>query len=441
MATVARLSRMDIRPGGTATALLLPTGGKVVMFSARSGRRVLAAALTGLVFALSSTAPAMADAPTWHVKALTDELDGPVGVVGATVVQPGHGLPQEPYFFSTIGPDLWVKHLDNGFWDGGSLGSPSPTVSVVRGVGAVTGQLYAWEPQRPFAFVIGSDGHLWTRSRAGGVWTGWQDQGTPTGTTVSAAVGAVAVHDSPSAAGRPYVFVLGGDGHLWVNWWNGGRWQWYDQGVPPGSTLSSSFIRVGVTTTQPVTEGSEYPQAFLLDAQRNLWRHGWNGSAWEWANYGRPSSAAPGGIHGLGVVNDNGLEYRTTYVSAFVAVNNMVYEYTLPTSGPGQWMSRSGISGTTYVSALGVINPRTSYGDRLARLFLASSHVITPISVNTWRATGWTWGTVPGTSITDSGGWNTGDTVTAVRDPGLAVDVPYVFYWSDKNQMTVAWLE
>ena len=40
--------------------------------------------------------------------------------------------------------------------------------------------------------------------------------------------------------GNPYVFVRGADGHLCVNWWDGSKWNWADQGTPPGTTTSGN---------------------------------------------------------------------------------------------------------------------------------------------------------------------------------------------------------
>src|SRR5260370_13655091 len=47
----------------------------------------------------------------------------------------------------------------------------------------------------------------------------WADQGVPVGTGISSTVGVLSVMDSPTAPQRPYAFVLGNDGDLWVNWW------------------------------------------------------------------------------------------------------------------------------------------------------------------------------------------------------------------------------
>jgi hypothetical protein len=43
--------------------------------------------------------------------------------------------------------------------------------------------------------------------------------------------------DTPTAAQRPYVFVRGSEGHLWLNWWDGASWHWSDRGVDAGTSL------------------------------------------------------------------------------------------------------------------------------------------------------------------------------------------------------------
>ena len=36
---------------------------------------------------------------------------------------------------------------------------------------------------------------------------------------------------------RIYAFVWGTNGHLFVNWWDGSHWAWADQGIPPGTAV------------------------------------------------------------------------------------------------------------------------------------------------------------------------------------------------------------
>ena len=47
----------------------------------------------------------------------------------------------------------------------------------------------------------------------------WANQGTPPGVGLGNAVGALTVMDTNTAPQRPYAFVEGTDGNLWVNWW------------------------------------------------------------------------------------------------------------------------------------------------------------------------------------------------------------------------------
>jgi hypothetical protein len=44
----------------------------------------------------------------------------------------------------------------------------------------------------------------------------------------------------------------------------------------------------------------DFPQAFLMDARGQVWRHGWHGSGWSWTNHGAPPGI--GRKAGLGAV-------------------------------------------------------------------------------------------------------------------------------------------
>src|SRR5437899_10567486 len=107
--------------------------------------------------------------------------------------------------------------------------------AVNGGVGVVTVMDTPSAAQRPYAFVEGSDNHLWVRWWDGTSWH-WADEGTPPGKTVKAGVGVVTVKDTPSAAQRPYAFVEGSDSHLWVRSGERPVWQRAAQGTPPGKT-------------------------------------------------------------------------------------------------------------------------------------------------------------------------------------------------------------
>src|SRR5262245_45653115 len=84
----------------------------------------------------------------------------------------------------------------------------------------------------------------------------WADQGAPPAGVYSG-VGTVTVMDTPASAQRPYAFVRGGDGNLWVNWWSGSQWAWADQGAPAeGVTVSTG---VGVVTVKDSPASAQRP--------------------------------------------------------------------------------------------------------------------------------------------------------------------------------------
>src|SRR3984893_8871559 len=75
----------------------------------------------------------------------------------------------------------------------------------------------------------------------------WSNQDKPPGLVIVAGpVGVTTVMDSPQAAQRPYAFVAGSDGNLWLNWWDGAQWHWSNQDKPPGLVIVAG--PVGVTT-------------------------------------------------------------------------------------------------------------------------------------------------------------------------------------------------
>ena len=90
----------------------------------------------------------------------------------------------------------------------------------------------------------------------------WNDQGTPPGHVVEpGAIGTVSYQD------RPYAFVRGNDGHLWVNWFDGSAWHWSDQGTPPGHDVQPGAI--GTVSYQ------DRPYAFVRDGE-DLWVNWWS---------------------------------------------------------------------------------------------------------------------------------------------------------------------
>ncbi len=107
-----------------------------------------------------------------------------------------------PYLFSILAGEIFMTYRYDGRWQWAKTGPPSGRVAAELPIGVVVGQPLNGQAERPYVFVRGTDGHLWVCSLVGVDWV-WTDLGTPPGGDIVAAVGAVAsttVRASP--AGR-----------------------------------------------------------------------------------------------------------------------------------------------------------------------------------------------------------------------------------------------
>ncbi|MDG4829337.1 hypothetical protein O7627_08460 [Solwaraspora sp. WMMD1047] len=403
----------------------------------RRGSRWTAGLLVGALLTGAPGAPVRAaDQADWQVVELGNPVDGspPAAAIGAVAVTTDRIGSQVPYLFSVLAGQVFMAYRYDGRWQWAKTGPPSQTVAAELPVGVVVGQPVSGEPERAYVFVRGTDGHLWVCTLVGVDWF-WTDLGTPPGGDIAAAVGVVAVHDGPGLAGRPYVFVTDSNGNLWLNWWTGRGWRWDDRGTPPTSVVNPYYARVGVAAGQPSAGGPEHPQAFLLDVRGDLWRHGWDGSAWRWTNHGRPVPFVDR-PHGLGAVALPDPANLTNQVVAYTAYGAQVYAFEL-SGDAGRWTPRGTVTGTSWVDPVGVVAARENrIVPAVPRVFVAQLDAAGPI----WQGgTDQTWTPIRGTSVQSAGGRDTGDTVV-VDDPLSVAQITYVFYWAGRhNNLTVAW--
>jgi hypothetical protein len=229
------------------------------------------------------------DGSAWH---WTNQGTAPAvniaGSVGVITVMDSPSSAQRPYAY-LVGGDgqLWLNWWNYTVWVWSSLGSPSPGVRVAAGVGVVSVMSSPAAAQCPYAFVKGSDGQLWLSWWDGSAWH-WTNLGTPPATEIAGSVGVITVMDSPTSAQRPYAYVVGGDGQLWVNWWDYTAWVWSSQGTPsPGVTVVAGTGVVGVMSSPTA---AQCPYAFVKGSDGQLWLNWWDGFAWHWTNQGKPSS-------------------------------------------------------------------------------------------------------------------------------------------------------
>lgn len=139
--------------------------------------------------------------------------------------------------------------------------------------------------RRIYAFAAGADGHLYANWWDGAAWH-WGDQGTPPGTSVKAGIRAITYLDPQTQMRRIYVFAAGGDGHLYVNWWDGSAWHWADQNHPFGSFhvfgnpavvtyTENGTQRIYVFTTLQSYLGTNFVKTIFCVNY-------WDGTAWHW---------------------------------------------------------------------------------------------------------------------------------------------------------------
>ena len=166
---------------------------------------------------------------------------------------------------------------------------------------------------RIYSFLRGSDGHLHVNYWDGFVWR-WAHQGTPAGTTMVGEPEVLTYRQG--GVQRIYVFVKGANNHLYVNYWDGARWNWAHQGVPQGVTAIAPMK--AITYRDSARRQRQY---IFANSGGTLYVNYWDGFQWRWANQGRP----PGNIYitetaGVATFKDRSTGMQEIY--AFVRGSN-----------------------------------------------------------------------------------------------------------------------
>lgn len=420
----------------------------------RTLRRTAAATAATLAAALAVVAPP--HPATWAAAApvrsdsqwLVADLGTPTAkvdraeVVGAVTVDDRPGGAQQPYVFTVVDGALYLTLVTGGrSWV--PLGVPPDGSPIVGGVGAITVRDSPASPARPYVFLRTADGQLWSRWWDGAEWN-WAGLGAPPGAAVTNGVGVVAVQDHPGAAQRPYVFVLGTGGQLWLNWWTGARWRWDGLGTPDVAHPQNT-TGVGVGLIQLAPENPQWPQAFVVTGEGEVWRNGWDGSGWRWTDHG-VGPAGPGPTVGLDVTAVPAPPGGTAGPLAFTSGVYGLYSLSYPTAGQ-QWtwadqeLPYFDVELPVSAGAVTVTDSPTS----AARPYLFICDAVTAGAVrsNWWDGSRWQWTELPGTKAAP--GWPRCGAATTVRDTASGPQRPFVYYWSpgaDDNQighLMVSW--
>jgi hypothetical protein len=271
----------------------------------RLGAAILGVAALTLAVAPLATAPAaaapVAAAPVAAAPVAAAACPGTcvqvVAPLGATMV-----WDPAPYTF-VKGSDghVWVRSSNSSGDRWTDLGAP-PNRTIHWGLGAVK-----LAPLKAQVWIKTEYGDLWSlqwdRSAPGtdGTRT-WTNHGFPAnGVYLNASFGVVSAdHDYGSryvAFDRPYAFVEGSDGNLWTRWWNGTVWTWTNLGQPatvPGNAKGIDSL-VGALATHPgtqnVTGGGTYPHVFVRGNDAELYLVSLTATGWRWSSHGRVTGA------------------------------------------------------------------------------------------------------------------------------------------------------
>ena len=359
-------------------------------------------------------------------------ISGPVGVL--TMMDTPTSA-QRPYAF-VQGSDgnLWVNWWSGSQWSWANQGNPPGGATVSGPVGVLTMMDTPTSVQRPYAFVQGSDGNLWVNWWNGSVWS-WANQGNPPGgATISGPVGVLTMMDTPTSAQRPYVFVRGSDGNLWVNWWNGSVWSWANQGNPPGGATVSG--PVGVLTMMDTPTSAQRPYAFVQGSDGNLWVNWWNGSVWSWANQGNPPGGATiSGPVGVLTMMDTPTSVQRPY--AFVQGSDGNLWVNWWNGSVWSWANQGNPPGGATISGpVGVLTMMdTPTSAQRPYVFVRGSDG--NLWVNWWNGSVWSWanqGNPPG-GATVSGPVG----VLTMMDTPTSAQRPYAFVQGSDGNLWVNW--
>lgn len=143
-----------------------------------------------------------------------------------------------------------------------------------------------------YAYVVGDDNHLWVRGSLtdrADFWM-WYPLFKPHGVDVTWVLKPALVSFTHDREHRMYAFVLGSDGHLWNHFWSGwpvrGQANWGDLGAPVGAKVSS---QAGAVTFR--FEGTDRIYVFVRGSDNHLHVCFWDGLQWSWTDLGRPTTS------------------------------------------------------------------------------------------------------------------------------------------------------
>jgi hypothetical protein len=197
---------------------------------------------------------------------------------------------EQIYSFVPIGNHLYLNYSNGTKWYWLDQGNPFPNASNTSFTGLDSAITYlAGGVRFIHEFIIGTDQKLYRNHWDGSIWD-WYPHGTPPQTKVDRMIGAVSYWDSAIQQQHINTFVTGyqqiTDRHLYMNYWNGKGWLWEDHGKP--ANLGSDILTGSGSVITFNQNGKQIIYAFVNATNGHLYVNYWDGSKWHWADQGKP---------------------------------------------------------------------------------------------------------------------------------------------------------
>jgi hypothetical protein len=240
--------------------------------------------------------------------------------MGALSVKDTPAAAQRPHVF-VEGNDfnLWCDAATGTNWDWLNMNKP-PAANLAWFSGAVTAMDSPTAAQRPHLFVVGNDGNLWCRwAGGGGAWQ-WLNMSKPPTANLRTPLGAVTVMNTPTAPQRPHVFFEGTDYNLWCRWSDGANWHWLNMGKPATANIRAAM---GVVTVMDTPTAPQRAHLFVEGNDFNLWCRWSDGNNWNWLNMGKPATANLAVFAGAVTVMDTPTSAQRAHVFIVGNDNNL----------------------------------------------------------------------------------------------------------------------
>ena len=261
-----------------------------------------------------------------------------------------------------------------------------------------------------------------------------------------------------------YAFLRGAAGKLNVNFWNGSKWHWADQGTPGGTAppmTSPSAEMVGSPGVISYQDSSSQPQriyAFVRGkvlgvvggTKIDLFVRYWNGSKWQWAHQGTPQGvAALYGTPGVITYRERGPEQPSRGIEPDFLGPRRIYAFVRGANGhlyvnwwdgfQWRWADQGQPPGTTMSGSPSVITYQEkllSGGYLPQRIYAFVRGTNGKLYVNWWNGNQWQWadqGQPPGTTVVNSPG------VTTYKPGVVQPQRIYAFVQGANGHLYVNW--